>query len=174
MHDPKGGFFAYAGKPMGSMYHMDATPGRHTAGFGPTAFKTYLINAAGLCLHGDLAANPEKYIEGFMRAVTGWDCTLEELLKAGERIGTMRHLFGLREGDNPLLRRVHPRIVGDPPFTEGPTAGVTVDLAAQDYWNLGTLDWDRVTTKPSRRKLLELGLNDIADELYPVTPPGQR
>lgn len=174
MHDPKGGFFAYAGKPMGSMYHMDATPGRHTAGFGPTAFKTYLINAAGLCLHGDLAANPEKYIEGFMRAVTGWDCTLEEMLKAGERIGTMRHLFGLREGDNPLLRRVHPRIVGDPPFTEGPTAGVTVDLAAQDYWNLGALDWDRVTTKPSRRKLLELGLNDIADELYPVTPPGQR
>jgi hypothetical protein len=29
------------------------------------------------------------------------------------------------------------------------------------------LDWDRKTTKPSRNKLLELGLDDIAEELWP-------
>jgi hypothetical protein len=40
-------------------------------------------------------------------------------------------------------------------------------MEAQAYWNLGALDWDRVTTRPSRMKLLELGLKDIADELWP-------
>ena len=37
--------------------------------------------------------------------------------------------------------------------------------------NLGALEWDRFTTKPSLRKLEELGLDDVADELY---PPDQR
>jgi hypothetical protein len=48
-----------------------------------------------------------------------------------------------------------------------------VDIKAQIYWNLGYLDWDRVTTKPNKKKLLELGLNDLADELWPpVARPG--
>jgi hypothetical protein len=46
-------------------------------------------------------------------------------------------------------------------------AGVTADIEAQIYWNLGALDWDRVTTKPSRAKLLALGLEDVARELWP-------
>ena len=51
-----------------------------------------------------------------------------------------------------------------PPFGSSP------DIEAQIYWGLGALDWSRTTTKPSRKKLLELGLNDVADELW---PPGQ-
>jgi aldehyde:ferredoxin oxidoreductase len=107
-----------------------------------------------------------KYLHRFTQAVTGWDISMEELLKTGERIMTMRHIFNLREGINPLKRKVHPRITGRPPFTEGPLAGVSVDLEAQNYWNLGALDWDRFTTTPSRKKLPDLGLNDIAGELY--------
>ena len=165
MHDPKGGFFA--GRMTTAMYHMDATPGRHTTGFGPSQFMQYANSAAGLCMHGGLAGNPDKYLVGFLKAVTGWDRSLEELLKAGERIANMRHVFTLREGDNPLERFVHPRIIGRPPQKGGPLAGVSTDMEAQAYWNLGALDWDRVTTKPSKRKLLELGLNDVAEELWP-------
>jgi hypothetical protein len=29
------------------------------------------------------------------------------------------------------------------------------------------MDWDRITTKPSKKKLLELGLEDVAKELWP-------
>ena len=96
---------------------------------------------------------------------------MEDILKAGERIAIMRHVFTLREGDKPLERTVHPRIIGRPPQAEGPLAGVSTDMEAQAYWNLGALDWDRVTTKPSLSKLQELGLDDVADELY---PPGKR
>jgi aldehyde:ferredoxin oxidoreductase len=173
MHDPKGGFFAFAGKPMGSMYHMDAAPGRHTGYFGPTGFIGYFLNAAGFCMHGSIPGDPARYLQGFMSTITGWDRPVEELLKLGDRIGTMRHLFTLREGDNPILRKVHPRILGRPPQSEGPIAGVSVDIEAQDYWNLGYLDWDRFTTKPSKNKLLELGLKDEAEELWPTPPPGQ-
>jgi len=102
-----------------------------------------------------------------LNAVTGWGLSNEELLKAGERIANMRHVFNLREGINPLNWKVHGRIIGDPPQKEGPLAGVTADLVPQVYWCLGALDWDRVTTKPSRQKLLDLGLNDIAEELWP-------
>jgi len=48
---------------------------------------------------------------------------------------------------------------------------VTADIEAQDYWNLGALDWDRTTTKPSKKKLEELGLEDVAKDLWPETNP---
>ena len=164
MHDPKlrppGSDFA------ATRYQMDATPGRHTQGFGPSGFQGHVINAAGLCSFG-YGVDPAKYIAGFMSAVTGWDRSMDELLKAGERITNMRHAFNLREGINPLELKVHPRIIGKPPYETGPLAGVTADIEAQNYWNLGALDWDRVTTKPSKKKLLELGLEDVAKDLWP-------
>jgi hypothetical protein len=49
---------------------------------------------------------------------------------------------------------------------------VTVDIKAAVYWNLGALDWDRETTKPSRKKLMALGLEDVMNDLYPDPPPG--
>jgi aldehyde:ferredoxin oxidoreductase len=113
------------------------------------------------------AADPGRFIVGFMNSVTGWDCSMDELLKSGERIANMRHVFNLREGINPLMWKVHPRIVGKPPQEKGPLAGVTANIEAQVYWNLGALNWDWVTTKPNRKKLLELGLDDVAQELWP-------
>jgi aldehyde:ferredoxin oxidoreductase len=171
MHDPKLPGRHFPGMASAAMYKMDATPGRHTTGFGPSIFMHCVMNSAGLCMSNGMAGSPQKYIPGFMRAVTGWDVTLEELLKTGERIATMRHVFTLREGVNPLERYVHPRIIGQPAQTEGPLAGITADIEAETWWNLGALDWDRVTTKPSRQKLLKLGMDDIADELW---PPGQQ
>jgi aldehyde:ferredoxin oxidoreductase len=102
-----------------------------------------------------------------MSAVTGWQRSFEELLTCGERIVNMRHAFILREGINPLTRKVHPRIVGRPPQKEGPLAGMTLDIEAQVYWCLGAMDWDRETTKPSKKKLLALGLDDVAEDLWP-------
>jgi aldehyde:ferredoxin oxidoreductase len=148
-------------------YWLDATPGRHSQGFGPTSFGGHVRNAAGLCLTAYGPVDVGKYISGYMNAVTGWQRSWKELLKAGERIANMRHVFNLREGINPLNRKVHPRVIGDPPQKEGPLAGVTVDIKVQAYWNLGALDWDAKTTKPSKEKLLELGLDDVAQELWP-------
>ena len=163
MHDPKLGF----GIGAGARYQMDATPGRHTQGFGPSSFRGHVVNASGLCLIGfGFMTGPDR-LAGFLNAVTGLNYTVDDVLEAGERIANMRHVFNLREGINQLKWTPHPRIIGDPPQKEGPLAGVTIDQKAQIYWNLGALDWDPVTTKPSKKKLLALGLNDVAEELWP-------
>jgi len=148
---------------------MDATPGRHTQmSFGPGSFTTHIANASGFCLFADLVGgNTIEYITGFMSAVTGWERSVDELLKCGERIANMRHVFNLREGINPLEYKVHPRIIGRPPQSDGPLVGVTADIEAQVYHSLGQLDWSRETTRPSRKKLLELGMDDVADDLWP-------
>jgi aldehyde:ferredoxin oxidoreductase len=167
MHDPK--FYNFPDTTAAARYQMDATPGRHTQmNFGPASFPMHLINATGFCMFADLVGgNALKYMTGFMRAVTGWDRSEDELLKAGERIVNMRHVFNLREGLNPLDYKVHPRIIGRPPLKDGPLAGVTASIEAQVYWGLGSLDWNRVTTVPSKKKLLELGLDDVAEEFWP-------
>lgn len=167
LHDPKFDFPAFHGTPTSAKYIADAAPGRHTAGFGPTQFAGYLLNAAGYCLHGNIGIPyPEKTLIGYLNAVTGWERSLDEWLLAGERIGNMRHLFTLRENDNPVKRQFHGRIIGRPAQKEGPLAGISTDFEVQLYWNLGALDWDPVTARPSKKKLLQLGLNDIAKELY--------
>jgi aldehyde:ferredoxin oxidoreductase len=100
-----------------------------------------------------------------MRAVTGWDITTEELLKAGERIENMRQAFNIREGLNLMKYEVSGRILGKPPYKAGPLAGVSVDAdtLVKDY--LVAMDWDVITAKPSEKKLQELGLDDVAREL---------
>ena len=168
MHDPK------LGVPWpvaAARYQMDATPGRHTSDFGPFGFRAHILNPSGLCVFNGFVIMPgpenDKRMVGFLNAVTGWDYTLDELLKTSERIVNLRHAFNLREGINELKWPVHPRIVGKPPHATGPLAGVTADIEAQVYWCLGALDWDRVTTKPSKAKLLSLGLDDVAKDLWP-------
>jgi aldehyde:ferredoxin oxidoreductase len=166
MHDPK--FGQGPESVAAARYQMDATPGRHTQmGFGPFSFIFHIYNASGFCMFGDLVApDAIKYASEFVSAVTGWERSVDETLKVGERIANMRHVFNLREGINPRKYKVHPRIIGRPPQEEGPLAGVTADIEAQIDRCLGALDWDRVTTKPSQKKLLELGLEDVARNLW--------
>jgi len=165
MHDPKlakGADFLVAA----ARYQMDATPGRHTTSFGPFSFPRHIINVTGLCFSGRWLENQERVVD-IVNAITGWTYSHNDLMKVGERIANLRHAFNLREGICELNWPVHPRIVGKPPQTVGPLAGVTADIEAQVYWCLGVLDWDRVTTKPSKAKLLSLGLDDVAKDLWP-------
>jgi aldehyde:ferredoxin oxidoreductase len=105
------------------------------------------------------------FVTQFLNAATGWNLTTEELLKIGERIGTLRHAFNLREGLNPLKEKVPGRIFGTPPLQAGPLKGVTFDTGTvmSEYAKL--MDWDPVTAKPSAQRLRELGLEDVAQAL---------
>jgi aldehyde:ferredoxin oxidoreductase len=164
-------------------YFLTATPGRHTQGgelLGPPGlelepFDKYVYtgqannhmklvatmdvaNAAGLCMFGYLSY-PVESIPEQLSAVTGWDMNMEEVFKTGERIYTMRHLFNLREGQNPLTRNVPGRMIGSPPLKEGNVKDVTVDLQALTNEFLDRLSWDRHTTIPSEVRLQELGMD---------------
>jgi aldehyde:ferredoxin oxidoreductase len=188
-HDPKHAF-NYA-----TSYRLDPTPGRHFVGselsdapghpagllpeFDLKSFSGrgearrigsnfhQVVVCTGTCLFVYWAFPSPDPIAEFMNAVTGWEVTNDELLKTGERISNLRHAFNIREGLNPLEFKVPDRVLGRPPLKEGPVAGVTVDEDTMIREYLTAMDWDLKTAKPSRNKLLELGLADVAQELWP-------
>lgn len=184
MHDPR------LTPGFGTTYLLDATPGRHTQGGtahgrlhgmtvpvprrmeyrGKAEAHRFLgnlfhvVNAAGLCTFGTMFLDVNA-VPQFLRAVTGWDISMPECLATGERIGTLRHLFNLREGLNPLSFNVPGRMVGKPALETGPIAGVTIDLdtMVQDYLSL--VGWDTRTALPDRDRLDALGLQFAVDDL---------
>jgi len=188
-HDPKHAF-NYA-----TSYRLDPTPGRHFVGSELSDAPAYpsgllpefdlksfsgrgearklgsnfhqAVVCTGTCLFVYWAFPNIDPIAEFMRAVTGWEITDDELLKTGERISNLRQAFNIREGLNPLEFKVPDRVLGRPPLKEGPVAGVTVDEDTMIKEYLTAMDWDLKTAKPSKKKLLELGLADVAQELWP-------
>ncbi len=172
-------------------YKLDPTPARHTlyhpAGRGdwnvPPALKDradaagrgehhkaaaefmHVVNSIGTCMFIS-ASGPNERIPEWINAVTGWDTTHAELRKTGERIANLRMAFQVREGDNPAQRRVPARLMGSPPQEVGPHKGFTLDGDTMQREFLAACDWDQQTCMPSRAKLEELGLEDVAQALY--------
>ena len=188
-HDPKHAFY------LATSYRMDPTPGRHFVGselsdapyhpagllpkFDLKSFSGrgearkigssfhHVVVCTGTCLFVYWAFPNVDPIADFMKAVTGWDVTNEELVKTGERIANIRQAFNIREGLNPLRFKVSDRVLGKPPLKEGPVAGVTIDEDTMIKEYLTAMDWDLKTAKPSKKKLVELGLADVAQTLWP-------
>ena len=59
-----------------------------------------VVNCAGLCLFSQIMGRPP--MREWINAATGWEISLEELLRVGHRVQVLRHVFNLREGINPL------------------------------------------------------------------------
>lgn len=184
MHDPK----RY---PYYATAYLDATPARHNQGsYGarpasglefPTFDRksmagrgeankmgsdlVHVVNCAGMCSIGyslmDANAIPES-----INLTTGWDCSLDDLLKVGERVANMRQAFNAREGISVSDFKLPGRVAGRPPLEAGPTAGRSVELETLRNDYLAARDWDTSSGKPSKKKLLELGLDDVAEALW--------
>jgi aldehyde:ferredoxin oxidoreductase len=120
-----------------------------------------VFQCSGLCYFPFFCLEHE-YVQDLLSAVTGWDIDMAECLETGERIEVVRHLFGLRQGHNPLRVRVPPRVMGDPPLETGPTAGVTVDVTELRDTYLELMEWDPQSTMPGQSRLKELGLAGLA------------
>ncbi|HEX3178444.1 MAG TPA: aldehyde ferredoxin oxidoreductase family protein [Methylomirabilota bacterium] len=102
---------------------------------------------------------PSETVE-LVRAATGWDATLEELLEAGERKIVLMRAFNAREGIGKSADTL-PKKLFAPLSGQGPTAGVALtpdELAhARDtYYRMAGFDPD--TGHPTPAKLDALGL----------------
>lgn len=108
---------------------------------------------------------PSQLVET-VRAVTGWDVTLEELLRVGARRLNLLRAFNAREGIGreadtlPAKLRV--------PLSGGKTDGVALpegelERARDQYYALA--GWDVATGMPTRATLEQLGLGWVAEEL---------
>nr|MBA3531968.1 aldehyde:ferredoxin oxidoreductase [Ardenticatenales bacterium] len=121
-----------------------------------------LMDTLGLCqfdwgptweLYG-----PERLAE-YVNAVTGWDTTLEELMRVGERRLNLLRAFNAREGigreADKLPKRLHKML------TEGPSEGLQMteeelEEAKDIYYEMA--GWDITTGMPRAETLERLGL----------------
>ncbi len=186
MHDPK------LQPEYFTAYKLDPTPARHTqyegAGSGRPKWEIepangdrnvhsgrgqhhkgaaeymHVVNAVGMCQFIMMAAQNDRIPE-WINLTTGWDTTAQEILQAGERIANLRMAFSVREGDIVTKRRIPDRLIGKTPLEAGPHEGVTLDTEALEKEYLQACDWDPETAKPSRAKLEELGLEDVAEAI---------
>jgi len=113
--------------------------------------------AAGLCCFA-LWPAILPLIES-ISAVTGWDFTLSEGLKAGRRIQTLRQAFNIREGVNTSQWRLPERLTVAQ--DAGPHKGREVDFKAMKEKGYAVLGWDAATGKPLESTLQELGLKEL-------------
>jgi aldehyde:ferredoxin oxidoreductase len=107
--------------------------------------------------------NPLKIFEEAVRAITGWEKKLWEIMRATERSEVMMRVFNNREGfgpeDDKLFRRFHE------PLPDGPSKGLFIDekdlkKAIQLYYDM--MGWDSAG-KPTRGKLYDLNLEWLAE-----------
>jgi aldehyde:ferredoxin oxidoreductase len=177
-----------AGPSLATTYLTNATPGRHTQGSEShhvkgllpdldrnsaatvQAYKRgsnfqHILMCSGMCLFVYMSLPRVDVIAEFMKAITGWDVTINDLVVTGERIANIRQAFNIREGIDQRQFGISNRLLGRPPHKEGPLAGVTVDADSLVREYLKAMDWDSETARPSDRKLRELGLEDVARQL---------
>ena len=111
-------------------------------------------NCACLCLFIPWSTDEQVRL---LRAATGWDMSVHELYKVGERALTLARLFNAREGFGPEDDRLASRSYG--PTTSGALAEGGIDPAALEaamHTYYGMIGWDRETGVPTREKLEEL------------------
>jgi aldehyde:ferredoxin oxidoreductase len=131
-----------------------------------TQWNYSFMDAADLCqfVYGPSwqSFGPDEMAE-LMRAVTGWQVTLEEIQRIGERRLNLMRLFNAREGVGRELDTL-PKRLFDEPLKGGSSDGITITraelkAALDDYYELA--GWDKRTGIPTHAKLLELGLDDL-------------
>jgi aldehyde:ferredoxin oxidoreductase len=99
-----------------------------------------------------------------MRATTGWDWSVDDIQKIGERRLNMLRAFNAREGAGRDMDTL-PRRIYDEPLKGGASDGVAVtrqevEEALDMYYEM--CGWDVPTGKPTHAKLDELGLGWMA------------
>jgi len=107
---------------------------------------------------------PGQLVEA-VRAITGWNVSLRELMKVGERRLNLLRAFNAREGVGAEADTVPPKLLI--PLQGGRSDGVAVtaeevEQAKARYYQMA--GWDE-NGRPTRAKLEELALGWVADEL---------
>jgi len=161
--------FAAPGPMLGRIAPLGLLEAVPTLDFGPKKVRNYtylqfvwsLYNSLGVCnfAAGPVWALPLNKLVEVVSAVTGWETSLWELLKVGERTVTMARVFNLREGfgrkDDTLPDRLFE------PLESGPLQGKAIDRkefeeALTLYYE--AMGWDPKDGVPTRGKLAELNL----------------
>ena len=149
--------------PLGLLEPIDAREmgARKARNFTYLHFIWSLYESLGVCnfVAGPVWALTLPKLVEVLQAVTGWETSLWELMKVGERTVTMGRVFNLREGfgrkDDTLPERLFEPLESGVLQGKGIDRGEFEDLLTLYYEAMG---WDPRDGVPTRGKLAELNL----------------
>ncbi|MBK9208385.1 MAG: hypothetical protein IPL71_08820 [Anaerolineales bacterium] len=119
------------------------------------------FNSAIMCIFANV--DPQMQVD-LINAACGLEWTLDDMMRSGERGWNIKRAINNRMG----LTRANDKLPKAllEPHTEGGTMGFVPDMLAilETYYE--ARGWDKETGKPSKEKLLALGLADVAVDLW--------
>jgi len=120
-----------------------------------------MFNSMVMCIFANV--EPDEQVK-LINAACGLDWSLEDLMKSGERAWNLKRAINNRMG----LTRANDKLPKAllEPFSDGGSAGFVPDIQGMLSAYYQARGWDVETGKPSREKLLELGLEDVAQDLW--------
>ena len=106
-----------------------------------------------------------KVVPGLYSAATGLPMDGDSLIHIAERVNNVERAHNARLGLSAADDKMPPRWTQDP-MPEGPAKGKVFDIldGMKEAWYT-VHGWDTQTGQPTRAKLEELALTDIADDL---------
>lgn len=122
------------------------------------------IDIIGVCYFGQVQMST---MLAAYSALTGWHLTGAEASLMAERAINLQRAFDVRHGFKPEMDfDVSPRLLEAP--KDGKAKGITIaphlEHMVREFNEV--MDWDWNTGRPSRAKLVQLGLDDVATDLW--------
>ena len=118
------------------------------------------FNSVVMCIFANV--DPQMQVD-LVNAACGYEWTIEDMMRSGERGWNIKRAINNRMG----LTRANDKLPKAllEPYKEGGSMGFVPDFPAmlEEYYE--ARGWDLESGKPSKEKLLELGLQDIANDL---------
>ncbi|MHB8778271.1 MAG: aldehyde ferredoxin oxidoreductase family protein [Anaerolineales bacterium] len=119
------------------------------------------FNSVVFCIFANVP--PQTQVD-LLNAALDLDWTMEDLMKSGERAWNLKRAINNRMGLTAANDKLPKALLE--PYHKGGAKGFAPDLKGMLAAYYEARGWDLVTGKPSKEKLLELGLQDIAKDLW--------
>jgi aldehyde:ferredoxin oxidoreductase len=107
-----------------------------------------LADGVGGCLFAMVTGVSHWKLFEWVNAATGWHKTPDEFMEIGKNIQTLRQLFNVKQGIEPMSFKMGARMTGEPPMKEGPNKGKTVPIEAMMHLHWKAFGWDEQTGIP--------------------------
>ncbi len=124
-----------------------------------------ITDGAGGCLFAMILGVNHWPLFEWLNAATGWGKTPDEYMEIGKRIQTLRQLFNIKHGVDPISFKMHKRIAGEPPLEKGPLKGKTVPIETMMKLHWKHYGWDEQNGIPLDDTVLNLGIRELTNSV---------
>jgi aldehyde:ferredoxin oxidoreductase len=119
------------------------------------------FNSVLICIFANIS--PQTQVD-LLNAQLGLGWAVPDLMRSGERAWNLKRAINNRMGLNAYNDKLPKALLVS--LKEGGAEGYSPDIEGMLFAYYQARDWDLETGKPTREKLLELGLDDMAKDLW--------